>query len=61
MTDAAVSANDAQPAAEPAVPPTSPIAAAAPASAADEHPELVIGAAFAGGLALALLLKRLGR
>jgi hypothetical protein len=28
---------------------------------ADERPELVVGAAFAGGLALALLLKRLAR
>lgn len=27
----------------------------------DERPELVVGAAFAGGLALALLLKRLAR
>jgi hypothetical protein len=30
-------------------------------SAATEHPELLIGAAFAGGLALALLTRRLGR
>jgi hypothetical protein len=27
----------------------------------DERPELLVGAAFAGGLALALLLKRLAR
>jgi hypothetical protein len=33
----------------------------APLAAADERPELIVGAAFAGGLALALLLKRLGR
>jgi hypothetical protein len=39
-------------------------AAAAPtphSPAGDERPELVVGAAFAGGLALALLLKRLAR
>jgi hypothetical protein len=30
-------------------------------SAATEHPELLIGAAFAGGFALALLTRRLGR
>jgi len=29
--------------------------------AADERPELAVGAAFAGGLVLALLLKRLAR
>ena len=28
---------------------------------ADERPELVVGAAFAGGLVLALFLKRLAR
>jgi hypothetical protein len=28
---------------------------------ADERPEIAVGAAFAGGLALALLLKRLAR
>jgi hypothetical protein len=27
---------------------------------ADEHPELLVGAAFVGGLVLAKLLKRLG-
>lgn len=41
--------------------------AAAPAvsatlpSAAEDRPELIVGAAFAGGLTLALLLKRLAR
>jgi len=30
-------------------------------SAPDEHPELAVGAAFAGGLVLALFLKRLAR
>ncbi len=29
-------------------------------STSNEHPELLVGAAFAGGLALALILKRLG-
>jgi hypothetical protein len=27
----------------------------------DEHPEILVGAAFAGGLVAALILKRLGR
>lgn len=31
------------------------------AVAQDTRPELVVGAAFAGGLALALLFRRLGR
>lgn len=31
------------------------------AAAADAHPEYAVGAAFAGGLAFALLLKRLAR
>jgi hypothetical protein len=76
MTDAAA-ANDGQPTVEHAalgadgvsVNPAEPLAAAAvaapsgpPAPAAgDEHPERAVGAAFAGGLVLALLLKRLAR
>jgi hypothetical protein len=32
-----------------------------PSPAAADRPEVVVGAAFAGGLAFALLLKRLGR
>jgi len=32
-----------------------------PATAPDEHPEIAVGAAFAGGFVLALLLKRLAR
>jgi hypothetical protein len=39
---------------------TAPSPAAYP-SAADERPELAVGAAFAGGLVLALLHKRLAR
>ncbi|HEU4703147.1 MAG TPA: hypothetical protein VFS37_11760 [Conexibacter sp.] len=35
--------------------------AAPAASHADERPELAVGAAFAGGLVLALFLKRLAR
>jgi len=35
-----------------------PVSAPAPA---DERPELAVGAAFAGGLVFALLLKRLAR
>jgi hypothetical protein len=54
MTDgAAEPVTDGQPTAEQQA------ALAAPAPA--ERPELVVGAAFAGGLALALLLKRLAR
>jgi hypothetical protein len=70
MTDAAADpAIDGQPTAEQAalaaevaarggtaVPPVS-----AHASPADERPELAVGAAFAGGLVLALFLKRLAR
>jgi len=32
-----------------------------PATAPDERPEIAVGAAFAGGFVLALLLKRLAR
>ncbi len=75
MTDAAAGpANDGQPTVEAAalaadaIP--EPAGAAAPApvtvpaaapAVADERPELVVGAAFAGGLVLALFLKRLAR
>ena len=52
----------------PRSPPRPPSARAAPPHApaahppaADEQPELAVGAAFAGGLVLALLLKRLAR
>ena len=38
----------------------SPLSAARAADAFDERPELFVGAAFAGGFALAQLLKRLG-
>jgi hypothetical protein len=40
----------------------SPLSAARPAedSPMDEHPELLVGAAFVGGFALAQILKRLG-
>ena len=40
----------------------SPLGAARSAedSALDEHPELLVGAAFVGGFALAQILKRLG-
>lgn len=37
-----------------------PATASSPA-APDEHPEIAVGAAFAGGFVLALLLKRLAR
>jgi len=41
--------------------PAQPVAVSAPPTTADAHPEYAVGAAFAGGLALALLLKRLAR
>lgn len=45
-----------------AVPPiAAPSPNGAPASAPAERPELVVGAAFAGGFALALVLRRLVR
>ena len=69
MTDAADPASDGQPTAEQAAL-AADVAArggTAPPSrrryppTADERPELAVGAAFAGGLVLALLLKRLAR
>jgi len=72
MTDGADSAVDGQPTVEQAAlapdagaaqPSGSPVVTPAPVppAALDERPELVVGAAFAGGLVLGLLLKRLGR
>jgi hypothetical protein len=52
------------PAPQPALGPSaqeSAAAAAAPAAPAAERPELMLGAAFAGGLLAALILKRLAR
>lgn len=71
MTDAPEPAADGQPTVEHATlaadaaagngqPQPAPAPAALP-PVADERPELVVGAAFAGGLVLALLLKRLAR
>jgi hypothetical protein len=73
MSDAAA-ANDGQPTVEQAAlgtdgvatNPSEALAAAAatpsaPPAPADPHPERAVGAAFAGGLVLALLLKRLAR
>ncbi|HXE45053.1 MAG TPA: hypothetical protein VN635_07635 [Conexibacter sp.] len=50
-------------AAEPGEPLTlaTPTSVPVPPSTLDERPQLAVGAAFAGGLALGLLLKRLGR
>lgn len=65
MTDGAPDA--AQPTAEQAAigadgaPSDAHVAAAQVAQLADERPELAVGAAFAGGFVLALLLKRLAR
>jgi hypothetical protein len=69
MSDAAEQAADnGQPTfeqASPALDAGAPSGAASPVSTlpapADERPELVVGAAFAGGLVLALFLKRLAR
>ena len=70
MTDtAAQAASNGQPtteqaalAADAAAPaPGLPTAPGALPPVADERPELVVGAAFAGGLVLALFLKRLAR
>ena len=41
--------------------PVTPPVVTAPMTTADERPELVVGAALAGGFVLGLLLKRLGR
>jgi hypothetical protein len=38
-----------------------PLSAHAAANGADAHPEVLVGAAFVGGFALAQILKRLGR
>jgi len=66
MTDAAEPVPDGQPTVEQAALAAEVAArggtAAPPApSPADERPELAVGAAFAGGLVFALLLKRLAR
>jgi hypothetical protein len=65
MTDPAESPNGAQPTVEQAaVAADAPALPAAPAPlppVAEDRPELAVGAAFAGGLALAFLLKRLAR
>ena len=64
MTDGAA-ANDAQPTAESAAIGIAPVVPNSPTlplpPPADERPELLVGAAFAGGLVLALFLKRLAR
>jgi hypothetical protein len=70
MTDVAESPNGAQPTVEQAAVAADGPAADAPAlpaapaglpPVAEDRPELAVGAAFAGGFALALLLKRLAR
>jgi hypothetical protein len=43
------------------VAPVAPAESTAGAGIADERPELLVGGAFAGGILLALILKRLGR
>jgi hypothetical protein len=67
MTDAAEPVVDGQPTAEQAALAAEAAVRGATApphaydSPADERPELAVGAAFAGGLVLALFLKRLAR
>ncbi len=73
MTDAAEPAPDGQPTAEQAAlaaeaavrgatsPPHAYPTTASGGAPPDERPELAVGAAFAGGLVLALFLKRLAR
>ncbi len=68
MTDAPEPVEDGQPtveqaalAAETAARGGTASPSASHASPADERPELAVGAAFAGGLVLALFLKRLAR
>lgn len=75
MTDGTTNDGAPTPAPSPPTPPTAeqaavgiaPVVPAQPSSASvapaatDERPELAVGAAFAGGLVLALLLKRLAR
>jgi hypothetical protein len=58
-TAAAAAASNSAPASDDAAP--LPVGPAAVMSPTDERPELAVGAAFVGGLALALLLKRLAR
>ncbi len=59
--EAAALAADAVPESASAAAPTPVAVPASPPAIADERPELVVGAAFAGGLVLALFLKRLAR
>ncbi len=39
----------------------SPLSAAGAGGVVEEHPELLVGAAFVGGIALAQILKQFGR
>ena len=57
----AVPADAAQPVAASAGPSWPPDSALPGGGAATERPELLVGAAFAGGLVLAMILKRLAR
>jgi len=41
--------------------PETPLSVGASSNNADAHPEVMVGAAFVGGLALAQILKRFGR
>jgi len=61
VEQAALAADAAVPEPDRAAAPTRVAVPAAQPPIADERPELVVGAAFAGGLVLALFLKRLAR
>jgi hypothetical protein len=59
---AATSAPPPEPSPQTPVPsPQSPASASASASQGDDHPEILVGAAFVGGFALAQIVKRFGR
>jgi hypothetical protein len=59
--DPALGAVPPPPIAEPATDWSSPESDAAAVGAASDRPEVAVGAAFAGGFVLALVLKRLAR
>jgi hypothetical protein len=58
--DAGASINQGAPGTAPASAGRSPLSAQPEVSLVDERPELLVGAAFVGGFALAQILKRLG-
>jgi hypothetical protein len=59
--DVAAVAEPPPPAAEPPPAGESPFSAHRDANSTGEHPEILVGAAFVGGFALAQIVKRFGR